>query len=182
KHDDDDWDCKKKKHDDDDWDCKKKKHDDDEKEVLVDFECSVGDKPNVFNEDNPLVRVAPGTTVPIATICFDKLKDDSQILFNGVVGVTNPDDYSSTVILKIRKSQKGLGLGKLIYESAPETVNFGESTNIPFAHCEDIDKFKKDVCYTLSIEVPADSPSSVDVTGPVTFTGIQFNQSHKDCK
>ncbi|MFQ6585399.1 hypothetical protein [Priestia megaterium] len=169
--------------DDDDSYYEKKQYDEDKKEVFVDFECSIGAEPNVFNEDNPLVRVAPGTTVPIATICFDKLKDCSQVWFNGVVGVTNPDAVDdATVILKIRKSQKGLGVGKLIYESAPETLAPGESTNFPFTHCEHIDHCKKDACYTLSVEVPADSLASVDVTGPVTFVGTQINHSHTDYK
>ncbi|NMH71901.1 hypothetical protein HF078_02320 [Bacillus sp. RO2] len=169
---------KKHRCEDDDF-CKKdfkkddRKKDDCFKKTVVDFECDV-ELPALADLTTPAnteQTIAVGQETAIASITFEHLKKDAEVLLNGILHLR--EDATAQAVVRIKR-RDGLPLntsGTTIYQTPLLTLN-GDYLAIPVLHCDDLCNVfcnkKETVSYVLTVEAYT---ASVILSRPITFAG-----------
>ncbi|GAB1804717.1 hypothetical protein [Priestia megaterium] len=145
-------------------------HDDHKK--VKDFKFDV-DHPNIYNANN-VTPLPVNMEIPVAAITFNKLKEDSEVLLQGLLTLQNATNTNATVIIRIRKKiGPAVGpTGEVIYQTPILTVLAQNNITIPVLHVDD--RFKHDECDVSYVLTVTAFTQPLVLSSPRTFTGTEF--------
>ncbi|KPB03557.1 hypothetical protein [Bacillus sp. CHD6a] len=149
------------------------KKDDCFKKTVVDFECDVV-LPAIADDSTEQTITIEQSETAIASITFEHLKKDAEVLLNGILHLANTGDREAIVRIRRREGFPLNTSGTEIYRTQ-ELELFGDYTAVPVLHCDDLcnvfcDK-KETVSYVLTVQAVNGASGSINLSRPITFAG-----------